>query len=186
MNNELLAQHIEALLFASGRPYARIELARLLEVDEAQLEEGIRQIVRRQAGRGIVLVDDGTELELRTASEVTELLERVRIADYARDIGKAGLETLSALLYKGPLSRSEIDFIRGVQSTQILRTLTMRGLIRRVQNPRDPRSVLYEPTTELLATLGLTHGHDLPDYTDIVAKLRDLEEAYRTERGSTS
>ena len=131
------------------------------------------------AGRGVVVVDDGREVELRVAGQAAPLVEQVRKDEYSREVGRAGQETLSAVLYRGPLTRAEVDFIRGVNSSQTLRTLTMRGLLRKVPNPRDERSFLYEPTTELLASLGVTSVRELPDYTAIRDKLTALEAAYR-------
>jgi segregation and condensation protein B len=115
------------------------------------------------------------------SSTGAELVEKIRREELSRDIGRAGLETLSAILYRGPLTRSEVDFIRGVNSSQILRTLLVRGLIRRVTNPKDERSFLYEPTTELFAQLGISHVADLPDYASVRAHLTELEAAYRAK-----
>ncbi len=180
MNSDLLAKHIEALLFALGKPLSRSELARALETNEG-LEDALALLAEQHSSRGIVLVDDGTMVELRTSPEVAPILERIRRDEQNRDIGKAGLETLSAVLYRGPLTRSEIDFIRGVNSSQILRTLTMRGLLRRVTNPKDERSFLYEATTDLLGQLGVAHARELPEYTQVQQKLLTLEESYRNQ-----
>lgn len=172
-------QQIEALLFALGRPLTRAELTIHLGCTGEEIDEALR--IPRE-GRGVVIVDDGGEIELRVAGSAAALIERVRKEEYARDIGKAGEEVLAAILYRGPLTRSEIDFIRGVNSSQTLRTLTLRGLVRKAQNPKDPRSFLYEPTTELLAQLGVESNKDLPDYTEIRAKLQALEDAYRQKQ----
>lgn len=171
--NELTKQ-IEALLFALGRPLSRKELQQKLSISSEVLETTLKEM--RGEGRGVVLVDDGSEVALRTTPEAAELIERVRKEEYSREIGRAGLEALSAILYQGPLTRSEIDFIRGVNSTQTLRTLTMRGLVRKIPNPKDERSFLYEPTTELLAHLGVTHTGELPDYEAVREKLQNLKE----------
>ena len=136
-------------------------------------------------GRGVVLINDDAQLELRVAPEAAEMIERVRKDEYTREIGKAGQEVLAAVIYRGPLTRSDIDVIRGVNSSQTLRTLTMRGLVRRVSNPRDSRSFLYEATTELLATLGVERAEDLPDYAEVRTKLTQLEEAYRQKEADT-
>ena len=175
-----LAQKIEALLFALGRPLSRKELAQKLSVSAEELEGAIGGLSQVES-RGIALVDDGSTVELRTAPSASELIERVRKEEYSREIGRAGLEALSAILYRGPLTRSEIDFIRGVNSTQTLRTLTMRGLVRKIPNPKDERSFLYEPTTELLAHLGVSKVSDLPEYTQVREKLKNLEDSYRTQ-----
>lgn len=171
------AQHIEALLFSLGRPLSRAELMKQLSISAEELEAALAEI--RERGGGLALVDDGRELSLRTAPSAAEVVERVRKLEYDRDIGKAGLEALSAILYRGPLARAEIDFIRGVNSSQTLRTLTMRGLVRRIPNPKDERQYLYEPTGDLLAQLGVAAARDLPDYEAVRAKLAQLEDVYR-------
>lgn len=180
-----LSVHIEALLFTLGRPLSRNELIKQLQVSAEALEEAISGL-KQAASRGIVLVDDGATLELRAAAASASLIERIRKEEYSRDIGRAGLEALSAILYRGPLTRAEIDFIRGVNSSQTLRTLTMRGLVRRISNPKDERSFLYEPTTELFAQLGVSDAEDLPEYAEVRSKLASLEEAYRLKETQTA
>jgi segregation and condensation protein B len=174
-----LAQHLEALLFALGRPLSRKEAYAKLGCQAAELEAAVGEL--SAPGRGVTLVDDGSQLELRTSAATATLIEQVRKEEYAREIGRAGQEALSAILYRGPLTRAEIDFIRGVNSSQTLRTLSVRGLIRRVPNPKDERSFLYEPTTELLSQLGVARAKDLPEYEEVRAKLQELEASYRTQ-----
>jgi len=175
-----LDSQIEALLFALGRPLSRTELQKMLGVSQDAIESSLKTLAERKAG--VSLVDDGIEVELRIDAQNSALIEKVRKEEYNRDIGKAGLEALSAVLYRGPLTRSEIDFIRGVNSSQTLRTLTLRGLVRKIPNPKDERSFLYEPTTELLAQLGASRMQDLPDYAQVRQKLHQLEEAYRQKQ----
>lgn len=181
--SEFSAQ-LEALLFALGRPTSREELAKKLGISKEELEAAAATLHASLEGHGIKLVDDGRELELRTTPAAAALIERVRKEEYAREVGKAGLEALSAVLYRGPLTRAEIDFIRGVNSSQTLRTLTMRGLLRKLPNPKDERSFLYEPTTELLSQLGVSHQDELPEYETVREKLQKLEEAYRAQEAA--
>ncbi len=182
---QTLTQKIEALLFTFGRPTSRYELAKKVSATNAEIEEGIASLKLRLTG-GITLVDDGHSVELRTAPEASELIEQIQRDENSRDIGKAGLEVLAAILYRGPLTRAEIDFIRGVNSSQTLRSLAMRGLVRKVENPKDERSFLYEPTTELLAHLGLSSQSHLPEYDATRAKLQQLEDAYRAKESEQS
>lgn len=181
MNN--LSNHIEALLFAFGR-MSKAELAKKLSVSGDELNSALVELAHKLTG-GISLLDDGRMVELRTSSDSAQLVEAVQKEENSRDIGKAGLEALATILYRGPLTRAEIDFIRGVNSSQTLRTLTMRGLVRRVENPKDERSFLYEPTTELLAHLGVASLQQLPDYNSTKEKLSQLEAAYRTQQQET-
>ncbi len=178
-----LAIKIEALLFTLGA-LSRKELLKYLPVTNQDLEEALSAMATSRANTGIVLSDDGTMLELRASSAVSSVIESARKEEYAQGIGRAGIEALAAILYRGPLTRSEIDFIRGVNSTQTLRTLAMRGLVRRVPNPKDERSFLYEATTESLSHLGISRAKDLPDYDSIRQKLEELEQAYRAKESS--
>ncbi len=166
-----------------------MELQKMLGASVQEIEEGIKTLAGRQGG--VTLVDDGVEVELRVGAQHSTLIEKIRKEEYSRDIGKAGLEALAAILY-GPLpagrqglTRSEIDFIRGVNSSQTLRTLTLRGLVRKVPNLKDERSFLYEPTTELLAQLGVSRVQDLPDHGQVRQKLQQLEEAYRQKQSES-
>jgi len=83
--------------------------------------------------RGIVLVTKEDEVTLGTAKDTSELIEKLTKDELVRDLGKAGLETLSIIIYQGPISRAEIDYIRGVQSNFILRNLMIRGLVEKIQ-----------------------------------------------------
>ncbi len=172
-----LAGQLHALLFALGRPLGRSELATLLSAPAPDIESAIAELTQLESG--VVVVDDGKEIALRVAPASSALIERIRKEEYSRDVGRAGLEVLAAVLYRGPLTRAEIDFIRGVNSSQTLRTLTLRGLLRRIPNPKDERSFLYEPTTEILAELGVASVKSLPEYDEVRQKLTQLEEQYR-------
>lgn len=178
------ALQIEGLLFATGRPLSRREIAKMLDAEPGAVDTALAELAKA-AGRGVVVVDDGREVELRVAGAATALVEKVRKEEYAREVGRAGQETLAAVLYRGPLTRAEVDFIRGVNSSQTLRTLTMRGLLRKIANPKDERSFLYEPTTELLSSLGVASVHELPDYALVQEKLASLEVSYRQKEQET-
>jgi segregation and condensation protein B len=179
MNDQELKEHIEALLFVEGA-MSKKALAKLLDATPEAVDAAAA-LLAVTSGRGVVVVDDGNALELRTAPSVSAKIEALRREELSRDIGRAGLEVLSAILYRGPLTRAEVDFVRGVNSSQTLRTLLMRGFVRKVPNPKDERSFLYEPTTEILGQLGLTSMHDLPEYEEVRAKLASLEEAYKNK-----
>jgi segregation and condensation protein B len=184
MNEQALKEHIEALLFVEGS-MAKKELSKLLQVELAEINAAVASLSALQ-GRGIVIIDDGKNVELRTAPSVAAKIEELRKEELSRDIGRAGLEVLAAILYRGPLTRAEVDFIRGVNSSQTIRTLLMRGFVRKVQNPIDERSFLYEPTTDILGQLGIVSMHDLPDYEEVRAKLSSLEEAYRNKESQAA
>jgi len=155
-------QQIEALLFYKGEPVSTKELSILLDVSEEEVLSRAKNLEITLKTRGLRLGILEDTLELRTAGEMSDIILKLQKADLSRSLGKAGSETLAIILYKGPIARAEIDYIRGVNSTFILRNLLIRGLIEKVPNPRDQRSYLYKTTHELLAHLGITNVKELP------------------------
>ena len=83
------------------------------------------------------------------------------------------------MLYRGPITRSEIDFVRGVNSSFILRNLLVRGLVMREPDPTDMRALRYSASPELLMHLGVARREDLPDYQTIQNELDRIERETR-------
>lgn len=175
-----LEAHIEAVLFYKAEPMKKKELAAFFDVDEATLEEALtRLFTRLTGGVSLILTDD--DVTLCTAPEVSETITRLRKDELSRDIGKAGAETLAIVLYRGPLTRAEIDLIRGVNSTFILRNLLMRGLVERIPHPSDKRQYQYTITPNLLAHLGIRKKEELPEYQRIADELDAYEREQKAE-----
>ena len=170
-----------AYLFAKGEPVHKRSVPAILQIDPPSAEAAIAAAKEALNATGLCMVDDGVEIELRTDSSASEMVEQIRKDEFSRDLGKAGLETLAILLYKGPSSRSEIDYIRGVNSTYTLRTLSMRALVRRIPNPKDERSFIYEPTIELLSHLGIASVDTLPDFSEVKLRIAELESSAESE-----
>lgn len=174
-----MSAKIEAVLFARGEPVAIKELAKLFEVPEAEIKRNLTILGEEISKRGITLLKTDTHAELRTAAEASDIIEKMQKEDLAGGIGKAGIETLSILFYKGASTRADIEYIRGVNAGAALRTLLMRGLVSRIVNPKDSRSYLYKPTTEALAHLGVGSREELPNYEELSKELAALEETLR-------
>lgn len=166
-----LAARIEAILFYLGEPATVRQLSSMLKATDADVRGGLLELRETLAGRGMALIENGDEVALRTAPEASELITAIRKEELERDVGKAGLETLTIILYQGPITRARIDYIRGVNSAFIVRQLMVRGLIERMDNPADQRSFLYKPSLELLSFLGLSSIDDLPDRATIMHEL---------------
>ena len=166
---------IEAILFYKGEPVSTGELARLTGVNGTELEQALQTLAHKLDGRGLALLRAGDEVELRTSADAAVLLGKLRTEELTRDLGKAGSETLAIILYHGPVSRATVDYIRGVNSTFIIRSLLVRGLVERIPNESDQRSFLYQPTVELLAHLGVAKVEDLPNYRAIRDELANAE-----------
>lgn len=169
-----LDQRVEATLFYKAGPVKRAALGKLLGAGEAELEAALRALQARLEGGATALVLTAEEAALALKPEFDELVEGMRKEELRRDIGKAGAETLAIVLYRAPVSRSEIDRIRGVNSSYIVRALEARGLIERRQGGRQQE---YAPTTELLRHLGVREKSELPDYTGVMNALEAFERA---------
>jgi segregation and condensation protein B len=173
-----LDAQIEAILFWKAEPVSVKKLASILEKNEAEIREAVA-ILRTNvlANRGLTLIELEDEVTLGTAKDLSFLIEKLTKEELMKDLGKAGLETLSIILYQGPIPRAEIDYIRGVNSQFILRNMLIRGLIEKVENPADRRSFLYKPTMELLAHLGLSAVSSLPDYETVRKNIETFKAA---------
>lgn len=171
------AKKIEAYLFYAGSAVTLSDLKALCMLDDDGLQDALQALDANLLGSALVLVRDDTSVALATAKEMGEFITNIRKEELSKDIGKAGLETLSIVLYHGPVSRAEIDYIRGVNSSFILRALLVRGLVEKETNKNDSRSYAYKPTLELLTHLGVTSIENLPDYETIKAQLHAFLEA---------
>jgi segregation and condensation protein B len=181
-----ISQQIEAILFWKAEPVSVKKLASLLNTDELSIHKGIETLKTALGGRGITLVRTDTEVTLGTAKEFAPLIEQLTKEERVRDLGKAGLETLSIVLYQGPISRADVDYIRGVNSQFIIRNLLVRGLVERVDNPSDTRSYLYTSSIALLSHLGLSSLVELPEYDSVRKDIEFFKQSTEVPERSTS
>lgn len=156
---------IEAALFFRGGAITIKELSSQIGLSKEETETGITSLTMSLEGRGVRVVREGGTVALATAPETHELIEKMRREELEGPLGKAGLETISIVIFRGPISRSDIEYVRGVNCSSILRSLLIRGLIERIENTSDKRSFLYRATAELPAYLGVGALTDIPGYT---------------------
>lgn len=180
-----LVERVEGVLFYRAEPMKISALARFFSVTEEEVRTALTELGGRLENGGLKLITTDTEVELTTAPELADTIEGMRKDELKRDIGKAGAETLAIVLYRGPVSRAEIDRIRGVNSAFILRNLLIRGLVERRDNPKDQRSFLYAGTPELFAHLGVTKRESLPDFARTMDALDAFERAQKDEAAMT-
>lgn len=175
-----LSAKIEAVLFFKGEPVLLSKLASWLKEKPEDLEKALQELEESLGSRGLVLSRQGEEVALGTAPEASALIENILQEELRRDLGRAGLETLALIAYYSPVSRAEIDYVRGVSSNFIVRSLLVRGLIERIENPQDRRGFLYRPTLELLNYLGVKKLEELPEYKEvqkeIILKIENLRQ----------
>jgi segregation and condensation protein B len=178
-----LEHKLEAVLFYIGEPISRRRLAQILAVTEEEVSGVATRLAASMLERGLRLLCIGDDYELVTAPEVSEVMMSIRKEELERDLGKAGAETLSIILYSGPVSRATIEYVRGVNCSFVLRNLLIRGLVERKQDPKNQRSILYAPTPELLKYLGVSTVQELPEYD---AVQRELDTFMAADTGASA
>ncbi len=169
-----LSSKIEGLLFYKGEDVSIKELAALLHATAEEIEEALTKLQETLTDRGLVLVRRNDHVVLGISGGLSPLIESIRKDEITKELSKAALETLSIILYKNGVARNEIDYIRGVNSSFILRNLLVRGLIERIVDPKDSRRVLYQPTFDTLSYMGVTSIEQLPNYSATVAQLQEV------------
>lgn len=169
-----LESKIESFLFWKGEPQTEWEIAVAMRVDPSEIPPALLKLEENLRGRGVTLVRHGDKIMLGTSPEMSTFFEELRKEELNKDLSKAALETLSIILYKDSVTRSEINFIRGVNSGYILRNLEVRGLVDRVTHKSDARMYVYKPSLELLSYLGVSSVKDLPQF-DMIQKSLEMK-----------
>jgi segregation and condensation protein B len=185
---------VEATLFASENPMT-VEQIRAYVGDAIDVTEALTKLEAHYQGRGVELVKRGKAWHFQTASDLSHLLRRER--EESRKLSRAAVETLSIIAYHEPVSRAEIEAIRGVQiSKGTLDVLMEAGWVRPAGRREVPgRPLIYATTHEFLAHFGLSTRRDLPGLADLKAAglldpidlaLEGLHEADAIERGDAT
>jgi segregation and condensation protein B len=174
---------VEATIFASAEPLSLDDIA--AHVGEGSVETALAALVQHYAGRGIELVERGGRWHFQTAPDLAHLLRRTR--EESRRLSRAATETLAIIAYHEPVSRAEIEAIRGVQiSKGTLDVLMDAGWVRPAGRRESPgRPLLYATTDDFLTHFGLGSRKDLPGIDDLKAAglLDPLDEAVLEELG---
>lgn len=166
-NSEKKLAALEALLFIHGEPITYKKIASVLEIEKEEAEEFARELQQRLESleRGLQLVSDREKVQLATKPEWNSILESFVKEELTEDLTPASLETLSIVSYLGPISRPRIEYLRGVNSSVILRSLMIRGLVERSPDPEHASGFLYRLTFDVMKHLGIQQKEDLPDFS---------------------
>lgn len=160
-----IATAIESVLFVSGRPLERTELRKLLDIDEERLMQGLHILEHdlESHGRGIRLQRLGTQVQLVTAPEHARFIAALLGLPMTAKLTTAAMETLSVIAYRQPVTRAQIETIRGVNSDRALASLIQHGLVIEVGRAQTVgRPTLFATTPEFLQQFGLTSLDQLP------------------------
>jgi segregation and condensation protein B len=154
---------VEALLFVADSPVSAGRLAEALQVTPGQVERALDDLEATYAQRGLRLQRAGSRVQLITAPEIAPFIERFLGLEARTRLSRAALETLAIIAYRQPITRPEIEAIRGVGSDSVLRTLVSLGLIDEVgRAPTVGHPILYGTTFEFLQHFGLRSLEEMP------------------------
>jgi segregation and condensation protein B len=158
-----LKARLESLLFVAGEPVAIERLAAVLASDSEQVEAALQGLAREYSGRGIQLQRKGRRVQMVTAPGAADAVRLLLGLELSGKLSPAALETLAIIAYRQPVTRAEIETVRGVNSDSVLRTLVQRGLIEEVDRLDQPgRPIVYGTTFEFLQQFGLVGLEQLP------------------------
>ncbi len=166
MKTENIKSIIESILFVSGEPLAISKICKIIKLEKEAVEGALDELAKEysEGKRGINIIRKEDDVQMVSSPENVEFVEGLVKSELQESLGKAALEVLSVIAYRGPIARFGIDEIRGVNSSFILRNLLMRGLVERENNPKDSRGYLYKISFDFLKKLGIADISELPDF----------------------
>jgi len=169
-----LSVKLEALLFVAAEPVTNAQLATALDVAPSVIERGLNELDASLATRGLRLQRHAGRVQLTTAPQLAELIERFLGLEATSHLSRAALETLAIIAYQQPVTRPQIDSVRGVNSDSMLKSLLNKGLILESGRADGPgRPILYSTTPEFLQHFGLSSILEMP----LLAKPEEEEQA---------
>lgn len=177
MNNKAI---LEGLLFVVGEEGLTLDqIEDVLEIDEEVSKELLMELKKdyEEDNRGLRIDFLGNRFKLTTKFEHREYYQRLIENPESNLLSQSALETLAIIAYNEPITRIQVETIRGVNCTQIIRKLVAKGLIKESGRSDMPgRPILYETTSEFLDYFGLSTIEDLPDMKDFIAESETIED----------
>lgn len=169
MEQAKLKSIIESVLFMHGEPVKITRLQKIAAAPKPEVENAIMLLSGEYASqkKGLRIIQKDGQVQMVTAPDNAAYVQQLIEGELQEALSNASLEVLSVVAYRGPMARSEIEAIRGVNCSYTLRSLLMRGLIERSDNPKDARGYVYAISFEFLKKLGLDNIKSLPDYDNL-------------------
>lgn len=162
----VLKSVLESLLFAWGEPLNINEISRILNLPASHVAKVLDEMTRHLEGdadRGLIIQRFGNSYQITTKKENFEFIQNLLQTTVNRSLSTASMETLSIIAYKQPVTRVEIELIRGVKCSNVVKGLLDKGLIKEVGKLDKPgRPTLYATTDEFLRHFGLNSIEELP------------------------
>lgn len=172
MDSKKLKSQILSILFVSPKPVTIKELTESLEAEEEAIEQAVSELISENRDSGIILLAHNSKLELASNPENSPAVKKFLQLELRERLTDASIETLAIVVYKQPVTRAEIENIRGVNSQYTLRQLLIRGLIEKTGSPSDHRVQLYKTTLEFMQHLGIRDMKELPDFEELTKNIQ--------------
>lgn len=164
---------IENVLFVSGEPISVKKLSQILEQDENTINTGIKELTDDMQVRGLKIAEKDDKIQMITSPEAAKFIEKFVASNLKEDLSEAAMETLAAISYLGPVTKQEIEHLRGVNCAFTLRNLLIRGLIEKTEE-RFGRFALYKISFDFLKKLGIGKEQNLPQYETYKEEIKSL------------
>lgn len=164
-NQFALSGKIEALLFVSSGLVSIYQLSKALEISESEVESALADLEAhyQMGGHGLRLMRVRSKVQLTTAVDMGEIVTKFLGLENTSTLSMAALETLAIIAYKQPVTRPEVDVLRGVNSDGVMRTLLSKGLIEELGRAESPgRPIFYGTSSQFLQHFGLDSIEALP------------------------
>ena len=167
-NTTVLNRNLESLLLVATRPLALKKLAAQINVTVKEVEQTIGELKQKynQEASGIQILEHGSTVQFVTSPLASKLVTEYLKEEQAGELTRPALETLTIVAYRGPISKIQLDTIRGVNCSLILRNLMIKGLVES-KSARDKYQTTYTVTSDFIRFLGLTDITQLPDYEQL-------------------
>jgi segregation and condensation protein B len=154
---------LEALLFVSAEPVDLSQLATALGLSALEVDQGLKQLDLELKTRGLRLQRQGGRVQLTTAPEMAKTIERFLGLEATSRLSRAALETLAIVAYQQPVTRPQIEAVRGVSSDGVMKSLLGKGLVQEVGRTEGPgRPIMYGTALDFLQHFGLNSLMELP------------------------
>jgi segregation and condensation protein B len=163
VDQQLVAGVLESLLFVANGPVPLEQIQKTLDIPPAEVDAALLALELTYTGRGLRIQRKGAEVQLTTAPESAPYVERFLGLQLSNKLSGAALEALAVVAYRQPVTRAQVEAVRGVNSDGVLSTLLARGLVSEVGRLEAAgRPILYGTTFEFLQYFGLKDVRQLP------------------------
>jgi segregation and condensation protein B len=161
----ILKSQIESLLFISAKPMTVKQLADLTQKKTKDVKEAGDALVEesKEARQGVQIIKNGNKYQMVSSPENAKLVQEFIKDETTGELSRPSLETLTIIAYRGPVSKLDLDRIRGVNCSLIIRNLLLRGLIE-AKTDKIKKEIYYTVTFDFIRFLGISDVKELPDY----------------------